>query len=212
MLLCICKGPRKGANYCTEETMCSLQPSSQPGKQTKIPTTRILCWYTLVRFPGCTRLGILVGFPGCTLRWYLATLCWYHNPTSSWLFNHRLVTLVTDKLERQWLRERFALVLKTNCIRKPSEHLWEDITNALQSYSKELLCCYSASRWFPHRCSEGCQCSVVVRWTGQLPFGLPYAISLQYQSTPLCNHCLSSLSATRVTNLWLNNQLVFAVM
>ena len=33
--------------------------------------------------------------------------------------------------------------------------------------------------------AEGCQCIVVVRWTGQLPFGLPYRISLQYQSKPL---------------------------
>ena len=99
MLLCICKGPRKGANYCTEETMCSLQLSSQPGKQTKIQTTCTLCWYTLVRFPGCTRLGILVGFPGCTLRWYLATLCWYHNPTSQ---QKQVGYLTTDWLP--WLQ------------------------------------------------------------------------------------------------------------
>ena len=43
----------------------------------------------------------------------------------------------------------------------------------------------SASRWFPHRCSEVCLCIVVVRWTGQLPLGVPYVISLQYQSKPL---------------------------
>jgi len=57
----------------------------------------------------------------------------------------------------------------------------------------------SASRWFPHRCSEGCQCIVVVRWTVHLPLGLPYAISLQCQSKPL----VTTVSpATRVTTLW----------
>ena len=30
---------------------------------------------------------------------------------------------VADKLERQWLRERFPLVLKTNCIRQPKGQL-----------------------------------------------------------------------------------------
>ena len=48
-------------------------------------------------------------------------------------FNHRVVTLVTDKLERQWLW-RYALPFRTYCIRQPkttiytgwqpSEHLW----------------------------------------------------------------------------------------
>ena len=71
MLLCICKGPRKGANYCTEETMCSLQLRLQPEKQTKIPTTCTLCWYTLVHFPGCTLCWYLGMFS------WLYTLCWY---------------------------------------------------------------------------------------------------------------------------------------
>ena len=30
----------------------------------------------------------------------------------------------------------------------------------------------------------GCQCIVVVRWTGQVHLGLPYAISLQYHNLP----------------------------
>ena len=100
MLLCICKGPRKGANYCTEETMCSLQLSSQPGKQTKIPTTCTLCWYTLVCFPGCTLCWYfgtfswlytllvfwyvflvvhLVGILVPTLGWYLGMFCWLYS-------------------------------------------------------------------------------------------------------------------------------------
>ena len=33
-----------------------------------------------------------------------------------------------------------------------------------------------------HRCSEDCHCTVVVRWTGQLPLLFPYAINLPYQS------------------------------
>ena len=40
----------------------------------------------------------------------------------------------------------------------------------------------NASRWFPHRCSEDCQCIVVVRGTEQLPMELPYAIRLPYLS------------------------------
>ena len=33
-------------------------------------------------------------------------------------------------------------------------------------------------KWLLYRCSEGCQCIVVVRWTVQLPIGLPFTISL----------------------------------
>jgi len=81
--------------------------------------TLLINWYTLV----C--------FPGCTLSWYLGTFSWLytllvswyvflvvhfvgilvhfvgtiilHHSKTSWLFNHRLVTLVADKFERQWL-------------------------------------------------------------------------------------------------------------
>jgi len=77
-----------------------------------------------------------------------------------------------------------------------SEHLWEDITNALQSCSKELLCFCSASRWFPHRCSEGCQWIVVVRWMGscmplmQLVFNTKANLS--------CNHTCHCKNTTVV--------------
>ena len=36
-------------------------------------------------------------------------------------FNHRVVALVADKLERQWLLE-VALMLKTNCTRQPQSY------------------------------------------------------------------------------------------
>ena len=50
--------------------------------------------------------------------------------------------------------------------------------------------------------AKGFQCIVAVRWTGQLPLGLPYAISLQYQKQTSHNHCLSVVK----------QQLVFAVI
>ena len=56
---------------------------------------------------------------------------------------------------------------------------------------------------------ESCQCNMVVRWTGQLPLGLPYAISLQYQKQTSHYHCLSSFSATMVTTLWLKQLTCF---
>ena len=46
---------------------------------------------------------------------------------------------------------------------------------------------------------------------GLLPLNLSCAISLQYQSKPLLQPLLLSLSATRVTTLWLK-QFVFTVM
>jgi len=94
MLLCICRGPRKGANYCTEETICRFTAKfALPGKQTKIPTTCTLCWYLgtfLSRLYTCWYLGI--PFLGCTLCPYPGTfssllytllVSWY---TFSWLY------------------------------------------------------------------------------------------------------------------------------
>ena len=50
-----------------------------------------------------------------------------------------------------------------------------------EMHSSEIL--FSENDHFKiHRCSEGCQCIVLVRGTGQLPLGLPYTISLQHQS------------------------------
>ena len=61
----------------------------------------------------------------------------------------------------------------------------------------------SAGRWFSHRCSEGCQGIAVVRWTGQLPLGLPYAISLHYQSKTLI---ITVSPVCRVATLWLKSR------
>ena len=109
MLLCICSGPRKGATYCTEETMCRFTAKfTLPEMQIKIPTTCSLCWYLSLAlffsvvhllvpwFPGCTLcwylgtfflvvhfVGILVPFPGCTL-WYLGTVSWLYTLMVSW--------------------------------------------------------------------------------------------------------------------------------
>ena len=84
---------------------------------------------------------------------------------------------------------------KTNCIRKrllssssynhntlathrkPSEP--EGITCLHEASYCSLKCICNGSF---HRCSEGYQCIVVVRGTGQKPLTLPYASSLQYQN------------------------------
>ena len=55
-----------------------------------------------------------------------------------------------------------------------------------------------------------CQCIVIVWWwIGLLHLRLPNAIRLPYQRKPSGNHCLSSLSATRVTTLWLKQPTCF---
>ena len=51
--------------------------------------------------------------------------------------------------------------------------------------------------------------SVRVRWTGLLPIGLPYAISLTYQERTSHTHCHFSLSATMVTTLCLKQPTCF---
>ena len=90
-----------------------------------------------------------------------------------------MVTLVAGKLEKQWLWE-VCLLLKTNCIRQPERKLSSSSYNhntlttfttsvrgSLQIHFKVTVRNFSASRWFLHRCSEGCQYIAVVRWTGQ---------------------------------------------
>ena len=58
-----------------------------------------------------------------------------------------------------------------------------------------------ASRWFLHRCSEGYQCVVVVRWTWKLPLRLPFVISIYVPLTIT----ISLAGATRLTTLWLKH-------
>jgi len=48
------------------------------------------------------------------------------------LFDHTVVTLVTDKLKRQWLHERFSLVSEINCIRLLEKELAQFILQDLQ--------------------------------------------------------------------------------
>ena len=101
---------------------------------------------------------------------------------TSWLFNHRVFTMVADKLKGQWLWEvRSWAPLLANCLRQPERQLPQFIlqpqctdnpqnicegviTNALQSCSKELV-----TRWVNHKYYKAFQRIVVVRWTGQLP-------------------------------------------
>ena len=109
------------------------------------------------------------------------------------------------------------MVLETNCIRQPNrqlpslsynhntltnpQNIYEGvITNALQSCSKEVV-----TRRGKHSCYEGVQCMYCgCKMNWEVTLGLPYAISLQHQSKPLTTTaCLSSLSATRATTLWL---------
>jgi len=83
-----------------------------------------------------------------------------------------------------------------------SERLWG---NHYMHFKGTSVLLY-ASRWFPHRRSDGCQCIVAihVRWTGQLSLGLPYAINLPYQ-TNLSSFqfvCIQGHhSAIKITNL-----------
>ena len=50
----------------------------------------------------------------------------------------------------------------------------------LPAYMKAPYCSFEVHlEWLLHRCSEGCQCIVVVREIGQKPLSLPYASSLQ---------------------------------
>ena len=108
---------------------------------------------------------------------------------------NKLVVLTTEWLP--WLHKswrdsgykRFTLVWTTGYIRQPEKQVpnkWQPSVKALlQVYFKvtvrNLLPLMHASRWFFHRCFEGCQCVVVARWTGQLPIRFSYAVSLQYQ-------------------------------
>ena len=92
---------------------------------------------------------------------------------------HRVVTLVAYKLERQLLWEVYwykRLIVQGNLRGSCSVYLNNhDTLTTLRTSLKELV---STSRWYPHRCSEGCQYVVVVKWTGLLLLMFPYAISL----------------------------------
>ena len=97
---------------------------------------------------------------------------------------NKLVVLTTEWLP--WLQtswrdsgyERFALIWKSNCIRQPKMQqpsssynhntlttFRTSVNESQQMHFKVVATTFhalNASRWFPHRCSEGCQCIVVV--------------------------------------------------
>ena len=101
---------------------------------------------------------------------------------TSWCFNHRVITLIANKLERQLLWEGYfgmedyvckaiwegaaQFILQPHCTENP-QHLRESLQNALQSCSKELCC--SWCKQVGSLMYSGCQCVVVVIRTGQLP-------------------------------------------
>ena len=61
---------------------------------------------------------------------------------------------------------------------------------------------------------DGCQCVVVVRGSGQLLLGLPYPISLPYQSKALCLQFVcnqANHSMVKTTNLFLQCPIIFLV-
>ena len=59
--------------------------------------------------------------------------------------------------------------------------------------------------WLLHRCSEGC-CGCNMNWTAASWVAL---CNFNTMSKTSHNHCLSSLSATRVTTLWLKQPTCF---
>ena len=99
-------------------------------------------------------------------------------------FNHRVVTLVADKLERQWLWE-VCFGIKTNCKRQPkgqlpsSSYNHDRVKSFITSVLPTLVYKFLTT-------TLKCICNdsftdvlrvvsvIVVRWTGQLPIGLPY--------------------------------------
>ena len=88
---------------------------------------------------------------------------------------------------------------------QPSEHLWRNHSLALHGSS--LRQHWGAFVVTPSQCSEGFQCIVVVRWTGQIPLGLLYAISLLYKDKPLSLHLVCNQvnhSVVKTTNFFLH--------
>ena len=88
MLLCICRGPRKGANYCTAETVCRLTAKftiRKADQDTNNWYVCTLCWYSAT-------------FSWCTLCWYLGTFSLLYTLLVSWYV--LLVVHFVDNLVR----------------------------------------------------------------------------------------------------------------
>ena len=83
-----------------------------------------------------------------------------------------------------------------------------------QAHGSSLLQLWNAFVMTSHKCCESCQCIVVARGTGQLPFGLLYPISFQYQSklhittvsSVVCNQGNHSMVIIKTTSLFLQLQ------
>ena len=127
----------------------------------------------------------LIGRPVCVVL-HLRLLPWQpgRHTVSSWLRSS--LSIWCDELQLKHLRKPsshrvVAVVIYTSGRDSGYERftLWCYHTH-WQLLVKESLQMHFKVRWFPHRGSEGCQCVVVVRWTGQLPFKLLYAISISY--------------------------------
>ena len=116
---------------------------------------------------------------------------WRH---STWLYLLELLSLLRMEAGKAWeqgLAIQFNFCMKTNVREKEGCVWWwrilspffvmscqtgafvRQVNCPIYSRLKKLLRNFhglNTNRWFPHRCSEGCQYVVVVRWLhGQLP-------------------------------------------
>ena len=117
------------------------------------------------------------------------------------LCENKLVVLTTERLP--WLQtnwrdggyDRLTLEWKPNCTGQPkrqrssssyNHNTMTTLITSVKEWSQMMhfkiavrnFHAADASRWFPHRRSEGYQCVEVVRWIWQLPLRLPFAISI----------------------------------
>jgi len=82
---------------------------------------------------------------------------------------------------------RFSTVPRTSVRESPA------CTKSMQFLTATLKCICNDPL------TESCQCIVVVRWTGQLPLGLPYPITLQYKSNSVVKTTSLLLQCTDTT-------------
>ena len=127
--------------------------------------------------------------------------------------DHRWITLVARNMV---VMRDLLLILDSNCTTPPEKQLASSYYNHNQQKICEGNHLLAPRMWkfltttFKCICNDSfviilsvvMQCIVVVRWTGKLPVGLPYAISLSYQiKSVIHKHCLFSVYETKVTTL-----------
>ena len=122
----------------------------------------------------------LIGRLVCVVL-HLRLLPWQpgrHTVSSSIVMVEIFVKYLCDELQLKHLRKPsshrvVAMVIYTSGRDSGYERftVWYYYTHwqLLVKESLQMHFKVNATRWFPHRGSEGCQCVVVVRWTGQLP-------------------------------------------